>query len=95
MGIAAYNRGSALISCQISREAGRCTCERCNPYVPTPRPDNWGEKIQAKLDEAAERLNAYLCERPWWDLDTMIEMLEREYPKASKKRVQETAERYF
>lgn len=51
MGIAAYNRGSAVISAQYARDRG----ERMNGVKPVPRPAGWGGKAAARALASAHR----------------------------------------
>lgn len=58
MGVAAYNRGSLVISRQFC-EAGGCRgCDRCRKIVPTPRPASWGDKARTRAMDRARRLIA-------------------------------------
>lgn len=54
MGIAAYNRGSAVISRQARADIGI----REMSHVPTPRPATWGAKARAKAADCARRIVA-------------------------------------
>ena len=58
MGVAAYSRGSLVISRQFC-EAGGCRgCDRCRKIVPTPRPASWGDKARTRAATRAQRLIA-------------------------------------
>jgi len=58
MGVAAYNRGSLVISRQFC-EAGGCRgCDHCRKIVPTPRPASWGDKARTRAANRAQRLVA-------------------------------------
>lgn len=48
MGVAAYNRGSRAISRGIAMDRGERDPFR--PYVPTPRPSDYGNKALAKAE---------------------------------------------
>ncbi len=56
MGVAAYNRGSLLISRQMCAEYGCHGCSSCTEYKPTPRPPDWGDKTRAKALKKARML---------------------------------------
>lgn len=52
MGVAAYNRGSAVISREIEIEQGTYR----GPCVPSPRPADWGAKALARATDRARRV---------------------------------------
>ena len=58
MGVAAYNRGSLVISRQFCEADGCRGCDRCRKFVPTPRPASWGDKARTKAMDRARRLIA-------------------------------------
>ncbi len=75
MGVAAYRRGSALISLHHAREAYAAGITNHNPdaapYQPRPRPPAWGEKAAAKaLDHARRILSG--CRRHGLECDESI-----------------------
>lgn len=49
MGIAAYHRGSRLISEQIRRELGDTSMDRPKP-PPSPRPPQWGQETRTRAE---------------------------------------------
>jgi len=61
MGVAAYNRGSRVISAQFCRERGCPGCSACSePVKPEPRPAGWGDKARARaLDKARRIVSGY------------------------------------
>jgi hypothetical protein len=58
MGVAAYNRGSLVISRQFCEEGGCRGCVRCRKIIPTPRPASWGDKARTRAANRAQRLIA-------------------------------------
>jgi len=56
VGVAAYNRGSAVISRQIQRDLGHADPSE---YKPEPRPSDWGSKTRAKADKRAAGILHY------------------------------------
>lgn len=62
MGIAAYRRGSALISRQFARDAYRRGESSYDPDAvqakPTPRPADWGSKADLRALDHAQRVVA-------------------------------------
>jgi hypothetical protein len=63
MGVAAYQRGNALISRQIQRQFfGTCAEDRPTPR-PTPRGDGWGSATRNKALEKARGFVEYMTAR--------------------------------
>lgn len=73
MGVASYQRGSALISLQFARDAYRNGWTNVNPDAvpakPTPRPDSWGKPTVERARVEAEKIAARNLEKPESALD--------------------------
>jgi len=63
MGVAAYQRGNALISRQIRREFGLAVYEDRPPAPSKPRPADWGDATRARALMSAEGFMRYETSR--------------------------------
>jgi hypothetical protein len=91
MGVAAYNRGNAVIARQGCRDRGCRGCSACHtPAAPTPRPADWGGKAEARAVRFVEgaRLVAerYGLPAPAAEVIEMM-LVERGFGRALSKRV--------
>ena len=96
MGVAAYNRGSRVISAQFCRDRGCPGCSSCSDGPkPTPRPADWGAKTLAKATTHASRTLRYFRKRGYaTDIDDLAGLV-REYVKCGKATSREAAEAAF
>ena len=96
MGVAAYYRGNRSISRGICQQYGCHGCSACRaPAKPTPRPPDWGSKVQAKARKRALSCLRYMRRRGHTLTPAELADIVREDVRCGKKTAREAADHAF